>query len=182
MLLICAPTLCRLSNISNLLPRCLHTHLWTPMTCCRLPVLAVPPRLAPYKAVSNWFLKRVSFIIWRWFAQFLQVIMMRSLAPFFPLCQPILLLVLVRYSASSTCYLPDGTTVNDIPCQGTEYSACCGKKDVCLSNGLCFGTNLQIGRGSCTDITWKASECPHYCIEGMLSFSLFLCSRHFIDI
>lgn len=104
---------------------------------------------------------------------------MRSPASFLLLLQLAFLLVLVRCSASSTCYNPDGTPSYDIPCQDTfyNYSACCDEKDACLSNGLCF-SELKVARRSCTDITWRAPECPSQCIKSTLIF--FFLSVHVI--
>ena len=73
----------------------------------------------------------------------------------------------------STCYYPTGEEApGDDPCHSPsgsqDYSACCGKTDICLDNGLCLYTSglEAIGRGSCTDEIWRSSECPQYCTDG----------------
>jgi len=63
---------------------------------------------------------------------------------------------------SSTCYFPDGSIASDTPCTNSTASACCAADAYCLDNGLCI-TAMILSRGSCTDQTWKASECASYC-------------------
>lgn len=82
-------------------------------------------------------------------------------------------------SLNATCFYPDGSEAStDTPCPSTGSSApCCAQNSFCLSNGLCAGS-LHYGRGSCTDPTWKAAQCPNLCTEGGKSFFSFLFSRH----
>ena len=71
-----------------------------------------------------------------------------------------------------SCYFPDGSvSPEDQPCPmapGQTEAACCGtqmdgSRAVCLSNNLCMA-DLKISRGTCTDKSWDAFVCPHYCI------------------
>lgn len=75
-----------------------------------------------------------------------------------------------------TCYYPDRSiAVNDQPCRPDANSPCCSSGWSCLENGICERTSLadrfnpnvtdyNYGRGSCTDRTWRSSECPLFCI------------------
>lgn len=74
----------------------------------------------------------------------------------------------------SICYYPDGTVTNqDVPClPGDEASWCCGFGYACLSNKICMATNYTTGtdistyvRGSCTDKSWRAANCPSFCVN-----------------
>ena len=89
-------------------------------------------------------------------------------------------LIIVVHSAA-TCYLPDGSVANKDdtvyqPCNATaaengEGSACCDLgSSVCLSTGLCFGSDSYIYRGGCTDRQWSSGNCPSQCLDGMVSF------------
>ncbi|KAF2434174.1 hypothetical protein EJ08DRAFT_646623 [Tothia fuscella] len=72
------------------------------------------------------------------------------------------------------CYFSDGTTVanNDVPCQGSGNSTCCGPGYACLSNHICEWTEAVVGpkpntvffRGSCTDPTFNNENCPLFCM------------------
>jgi hypothetical protein len=72
------------------------------------------------------------------------------------------------------CYFPDGITVanNDVPCQDTDESVCCGPGYACLSNKICQWTKAVVGdkpptpyfRGSCTDPTFRSENCPLFCL------------------
>lgn len=72
------------------------------------------------------------------------------------------------------CYFPDGITVatNDVPCEGSDKSACCGPGFACLSNHICKWTEAVAGtkpntlffRGSCTDPTFNSENCPLFCL------------------
>ncbi|KAK4222744.1 hypothetical protein QBC38DRAFT_518515 [Podospora fimiseda] len=70
--------------------------------------------------------------------------------------------------AAKRCYYPGGKEAFDQPCDpDAEVSVCCagdGLNHRCLSNGLCAGTN-QIARGSCTDQSWKSTECAQVCLS-----------------
>ena len=83
-------------------------------------------------------------------------------------------LVALRQTAAqgTQCYYPNGNLApSHTPCNTSMgFSWCCLSTDVCLSNRLCFQqsetyTN-RIGRGSCTDSTWKSDNCPQYCKDG----------------
>jgi len=77
--------------------------------------------------------------------------------------RPIFVFVIhISTSFASTCYFPDGTIASDSPCTNSTTSACCAADAYCLDNGLCL-TDMVLSRGSCTDQTWKASECASYC-------------------
>ncbi|KAF2095947.1 hypothetical protein NA57DRAFT_59012 [Rhizodiscina lignyota] len=73
-------------------------------------------------------------------------------------------------SISALCYYPDGTLSNDLACNpNATASTCCGRGQVCLSNGICTFRNVSgsaiYNRGSCTDKNWNSSECPQFCIS-----------------
>ncbi|KAK1142418.1 hypothetical protein N8T08_007970 [Aspergillus melleus] len=82
---------------------------------------------------------------------------------------------------ATKCFWRDSSVALDEmePCfPSRENSACCStnKKsdeanDVCLSNGLCLAqvspyTGLIL-QNTCTDQTWKSSDCPKICPENM---------------
>jgi hypothetical protein len=77
---------------------------------------------------------------------------------------------------AQTCYWPDGSIAGvHVPCNpAATYSACCSFADYCLSNSLCFdaGANNILSRGSCTDPTFQAQECPRYCLKCMSNLPL----------
>lgn len=63
----------------------------------------------------------------------------------------ILSLLLSSTIAQQSCYWPDGTGVNQsmgeyINCYADHDSHCCSKEDVCLSNGLCYGSVMGMVR------------------------------------
>ncbi|GME42784.1 hypothetical protein AC578_1256 [Neofusicoccum parvum] len=63
----------------------------------------------------------------------------------------------------STCYYPDGTVSDDVPCDSAAAnSACCSSGAYCLGNGLCLADGLT-SRGSCTDESWDDEACTQYC-------------------
>lgn len=81
---------------------------------------------------------------------------------------------------ATRCYWRDNSIALDEyqPCFPTRAnSACCGTKkksdqinDICMSNGLCYAqvrpyTGLIL-QNTCTDQTWKSSDCPKICPEG----------------
>ena len=61
----------------------------------------------------------------------------------------------------SPCYfINKNRAVDDVPCNTTSTgpSVCCGKNDICLSNGLCYiqgSDGPALSRGSCTDENWS---------------------------
>lgn len=76
------------------------------------------------------------------------------------------------------CYSPNGDLqINDVPCNPSTgaggVSFCCGRGFTCLSNRVCMlsqdtstGTVTRVGstyRASCTDKSWKSTECPSFC-------------------
>ena len=86
---------------------------------------------------------------------------------------------------SAICYYPDGTTSpQDLPCQDTSGpSNCCGPEYECLSNKICRKThanldgsfaNFTYGRGSCTDQSWRASQCPSFCLTQWSGESIWI--------
>jgi hypothetical protein len=60
--------------------------------------------------------------------------------------------------ANATCYNLDRSEApDDVPCQTSGTSNCCNKKDICLTNGLCYlqgSPPNALSRGSCTDMNW----------------------------
>lgn len=77
-----------------------------------------------------------------------------------------LILFLATTVTAQSCYYPDGSASNDVPCSISGESACCGSDFFCLDNGLCYGRGL-VSRGSCTDKTWGSEACAGYCKTGM---------------
>ena len=75
---------------------------------------------------------------------------------------------------AQTCYFPDGSiSYRDTPCRASSYgqaSPCCAVMDICLDNALCLAQQGSevISRGSCTDSTWRSTECAQYCQDGQL--------------
>ncbi|KAL2176966.1 uncharacterized protein P884DRAFT_29605 [Thermothelomyces heterothallicus CBS 202.75] len=75
----------------------------------------------------------------------------------------------------AACYYPSGLQApNDTPCRDdTPHATCCGPGYACLSNGICQATGEELKkpgasefvRGSCTDKTWRSSNCPLFCIN-----------------
>ncbi|KAI9040018.1 uncharacterized protein KD926_008709 [Aspergillus affinis] len=64
-----------------------------------------------------------------------------------------------------TCYFPDHSISNDVPCTSDTYTHCCTAGDICLDNGYCYSVSHQpyvLSRGSCTDQNWGA-DCPQLC-------------------
>ncbi|KAE8352058.1 hypothetical protein BDV28DRAFT_8529 [Aspergillus coremiiformis] len=72
----------------------------------------------------------------------------------------ILLIALASAStaANTKCYFLDGSVASaDVPCTTDSTTNCCNKKDVCMSNGLCYiqgSRGMALSRGSCTDKSW----------------------------
>ncbi|KAK4156103.1 hypothetical protein C8A00DRAFT_12915 [Chaetomidium leptoderma] len=81
------------------------------------------------------------------------------------------------------CYYPNGDAIPaDRACDSdAEHSACCGAPPfgvACISNGLCKSLDGTLSRGSCTDPTFMAPECPKFCYAPMdLGVPLKFCSR-----
>ncbi|PKK42203.1 hypothetical protein CI102_14754 [Trichoderma harzianum] len=75
--------------------------------------------------------------------------------------------LLIALVGAQTCYAPDGSETTDIPCDtGSFPTFCCPVISACLSNGLCqTKNNGPLGRGTCTDQTWKSTACTHQCIS-----------------
>lgn len=89
---------------------------------------------------------------------------------------PVLLLLFYNIPTTyAICYYPNGDTApQDTPCtDATAQSACCGEGYACLSNGICEATGDELQkpdastyvRGSCTDQTWRSSDCPNFCVN-----------------
>ncbi|KAB5533638.1 hypothetical protein GE09DRAFT_1144612 [Coniochaeta sp. 2T2.1] len=67
---------------------------------------------------------------------------------------------------AQTCYYPNGAIASDqVPCSDAQFSACCHRNAICLSNNLCMGIKqpFTLGRGSCTDPEWQSERCPQQC-------------------
>lgn len=96
------------------------------------------------------------------------------------------LLVSVAFycSTNAICYWPNGDpTSQDVACRDTSGdTACCSPGFACLENGLCMVTphvdlspeNITYVRGSCTDMSWKSSNCPNYCVRGDAPYGDYL--------
>ncbi|PVI04965.1 hypothetical protein DM02DRAFT_651136 [Periconia macrospinosa] len=76
----------------------------------------------------------------------------------------------------ATCYFPDGSSVQDTPCNtGSTNSTCCSLGYACLSNHICALTDQvpadsaksspPFVRASCTDRSWTSPECPSLCLN-----------------
>jgi len=97
-------------------------------------------------------------------------------------------LILIRIAllvspASAACFYPDGSVAQDTPCtDSTSQSTCCGTGFVCLGRSssffLCQATGDMLKspgaseyvRGSCTDKTWRSSNCPNVCVDPKRDF------------
>lgn len=78
-----------------------------------------------------------------------------------------LAILFVSSTTAQTCYYPDGTESGDVSCGSSGLQAsCCGKTQVCMDNGLCFGNGIM-SRGSCTDKNWESESCSQFCSGGM---------------
>jgi hypothetical protein len=87
----------------------------------------------------------------------------------------VLLFVSLLRTSAAICYYPNGDpSPQDLPCQDeTDHSTCCGPGYACLSNHICMATGLErqipnaakYDRGSCTDKTWRSSQCPNFCVN-----------------
>ncbi|KAA6415295.1 MAG: hypothetical protein FRX48_00010 [Lasallia pustulata] len=64
-----------------------------------------------------------------------------------------------------SCYNPGGNLdPNYTSCNPSAgVSACCWTGESCIGENLCFSQQGYIYRGSCTDSSWKAPECPTVC-------------------
>ena len=82
------------------------------------------------------------------------------------------LLSLAAVPAQDSCFWPSGDLASGYtPCadNAAEQSvrSCCGKGEVCLSNGLCFSTAIGVVyRGACTERAWQSDACPKVFITG----------------
>lgn len=91
----------------------------------------------------------------------------------------ILLLQIVFWSlmssaVSETCYWPNGDTAKlYVACPDSKV--CCLTGEACLSNGMCYGTKLNIAyRGACSDKSWPIAERPRVCYTGRQRFLTYL--------
>ncbi|KAF2173560.1 hypothetical protein M409DRAFT_48521 [Zasmidium cellare ATCC 36951] len=72
-------------------------------------------------------------------------------------------------NSTKVCYTPNGAVWEGAtPCNQTaDESHCCGVNDFCLSNGHCLQAEgayaNRIGRGTCTDSSWRSEACPYEC-------------------
>ena len=76
------------------------------------------------------------------------------------------------------CYQPDGTLAwGDYACDlSNSDSTCCGGSMICLNNQMCWSESEgAYYRGSCTDKTWKSSNCPQFC-TGQWRNGFYFCS------
>ena len=91
---------------------------------------------------------------------------------------PLLATLAAAADQDSSCYfINKDRAVDDVPCNTTTTGAsvCCGKNDICLSNGLCYlqGSNGPgLSRGSCTDQNWSGA-CATSKPCGMFGYYLF---------
>ena len=81
---------------------------------------------------------------------------------------------LVAVATSQQCYGVDGSALDNThtPCNpSATHSACCASGDICMSNGLCMGTqDDSIGKifsRGCTDATGKDVACASICPTSM---------------
>ncbi|RDW85637.1 hypothetical protein BP5796_03962 [Coleophoma crateriformis] len=68
---------------------------------------------------------------------------------------------------ASDCYYPNGNLSSDVSCgtASSGASVCCPSGSSCgdVTSGICTSTGNVALRGSCTDQTWKDSNCPSLC-------------------
>ncbi|RDW75190.1 hypothetical protein BP6252_06332 [Coleophoma cylindrospora] len=68
---------------------------------------------------------------------------------------------------ASDCYYPNGDLSSDVTCGAASSGAsvCCPSGSSCgdVTSGICTSTGNVTLRGSCTDQTWKDSNCPSLC-------------------
>jgi hypothetical protein len=87
-------------------------------------------------------------------------------------------LALLVSPAFAACFYPDGSVAQDTPCtDSTTQSSCCGTGYACVGHSssffLCQATGdefqkpeaSQYVRGSCTDKSWRSSNCPNVCVD-----------------
>lgn len=70
--------------------------------------------------------------------------------------------------AVDQCYYPNGVKSTDTPCYTDgDFSHCCAKTSICLTNGLCLSMKqpFTLSRGGCTDSTWRSSRCTDICVK-----------------
>ena len=73
---------------------------------------------------------------------------------------------------SKICYIQSGSNSVIRPDYGPcnprvdSVSLCCGVGDTCLTNGLCLTRSGIYYSGGCTDSTYEAAICPHFCTSG----------------
>ncbi|KAH6617179.1 hypothetical protein F5144DRAFT_385379 [Chaetomium tenue] len=79
---------------------------------------------------------------------------------------------LLQRCLGKKCYYPGGVEApGDLPCDTeAENSPCCAGGKIagaCLANKLCLakGNPDWYARGSCTDPTFEAPECPKFCLS-----------------
>ncbi|KAF2736896.1 hypothetical protein EJ04DRAFT_550905 [Polyplosphaeria fusca] len=86
-----------------------------------------------------------------------------------PATLPLLAALAVLARAGNICYLPNGETNRDVPCNASApASPCCSSTSACLSNGLCIidaddDSGISYSRGTCTDRSWSSPLCPQMC-------------------
>ncbi|KAI4163251.1 MAG: hypothetical protein LQ342_003187 [Letrouitia transgressa] len=64
------------------------------------------------------------------------------------------------------CYFRAGQQIRNVtPCYpDAEYSMCCNREDICLTNGLCYIASAnRLHRGACTDPTFSSPSCSQIC-------------------
>ena len=86
---------------------------------------------------------------------------------------------LLGFVTATQCYWPNGKPAGDnwTPCGDSKV--CCAAGEACLSNKLCFGSNLNAAyRGACADKSWPLAECPRICYDRKSSPSLSMGSAY----
>ena len=88
---------------------------------------------------------------------------------------------ILAVSQGATCYAPDGeAALGNYPCfLDQAVSPCCGGGYICEASGLCKVVGSQavsdLIRGTCTDSTWKSTDCPQYCTSNQPQELLCYC-------
>lgn len=95
--------------------------------------------------------------------------------PSFAIFQYVLFFLTHSFLIKATCYFPDGTPTEDIPCttnSSVKADYCCGKDSICFENKICLNNIGTLARGSCTDKSWNSPACPFFCVSGKSSLEV----------
>jgi len=67
----------------------------------------------------------------------------------------------VSVSAAESCYFPDGSPSDYVPCPSNNaVNVCCAYQDYCTPGGFCLSIfNGYHYRGACTDRSWRSGSC-----------------------